>query len=137
MMTVKKIGSVFAGFLTVVILSVATDAIFEAAGIFPSASDQSRFATWMLAIAFVYRSVYAVMGGYVTAALSPGHPEKQVMFLAILGTAGGIGGVIYGWSMADQYGWSIVDLWYPVALAVTAYPLTTLGGKIRIKTLVR
>lgn len=135
MMTVKKVGSVFAGFLTVVILSIATDSVMENAGIFPPASEQKLYVTWMLALAFFYRSVYAVAGGYVTAALSPERPDRQVMALAILGTAGGIGGVIYGWSMADQYGWTIFDLWYPVALAVTAYPLTTLGGRMRIKKL--
>lgn len=128
MMTVKKIGSVFAGFLTVVILSIATDSVLENVGIFPSPSEQGLFVTWMLALAFFYRSVYAVIGGYVTASLSPDRPEKQVMVLAILGTAGGIAGVIYGWNMSDH--------WYPIALAVTAYPLTMLGGRIRIKKLI-
>lgn len=137
MMTVKKVGSVFAGFLTVVVLSVGTDALLESAGVFPSLSEKIPLDTWMLALAFVYRSVYAVAGGYVTAALSPERSNKQVMALAILGTAGGIGGIIYGWSMADQYGWSMFDLWYPIALAVTAYPLTTLGGRMRIKKLVQ
>lgn len=131
MKTVKQIGAVLAGFLTVVILSVATDAIFEAAGIFPSASDQSRFATWMLAIAFVYRSIYAVAGGYVCAALSVEQKKRQVTILGIIGTAGGIAGVIYGWSMSEQYGWSMFDLWYPVALAVTAFPLTWFGGSLK------
>lgn len=129
MMTVKKVGSVFAGFLTVVILSVATDSVLEYAGIFPSPAEQGLFVTWMLALAFFYRSVYAVAGGYVTAALSPERPDRQVMALAILGTAGGIGGVIYGWNMSDH--------WYPIALAVTAYPLTTFGGRMQMKKLVK
>lgn len=129
MMTVKKVGSVFAGFLTVVVLSVGTDALFESAGVFPPLSEQISFDTWMLALAFFYRSVYAVAGGYVTAALSPERPDRQVMALAILGTAGGIGGVIYGWNMSDH--------WYPIALAVTAYPLTTFGGRMRMKKLVK
>lgn len=123
MMTVKKIGSVFAGFLTVVILSIATDFVLENVGIFPPASEQGLFVTWMLALAFFYRSIYAVIGGYVTAKLSPERPERQVMYLAILGTLGGVAGVIYGWNMSDH--------WYPIALAVTAYPLTTFGGRIR------
>lgn len=133
MLTVKKIGAVLAGFLTVVILSVATDTALEMGGIFPPASEQQLYVTWMLAVAFVYRSVYAAAGGYVTAALSPEHPERQVKILAILGTLGGTAGVIYGWSMVGENGWTLIDLWYPVALAVTAYPLTQLGGSMRIK----
>lgn len=129
METGKKIGAVLAGFFTVVLLSVGTDAVLEAAGIFPPPSGQGLFVTWMLALAFFYRSVYAVMGGYVTAALSPVRPDRQVMALAILGTAGGIAGVIYGWNMSDH--------WYPIALAVTAYPLTTLGGRMQKKKLVQ
>lgn len=122
MITFKKIGAVFAGFLTVVILSIATDAALEKGGIFP---EQGLFVTWMLVLAFFYRSVYDVIGGYVTARLSPERPERQVMVLGILGTLGGMGGVIYGWDMSDH--------WYPIALAVTAYPLTTFGGKIWMK----
>lgn len=131
--TAKKIGAVAVGFLSVVILSVATDTAMEMGGIFPPASEQKLYVTWMLAVAFLYRSVYAVAGGYVAAALSPEHPERQVKILAILGTLGGTAGVIYGWSMVGENGWTLIDLWYPVALAVTAYPLTQLGGRMRIK----
>ena len=133
MLTVKKIGAVLAGFLTVVILSVATDTALEMGGIFPPASEPGLYVTWMLAVAFAYRSVYAVAGGYVAAALSPERPERQVTVLAIIGTLGGTAGVIYGWTMSEQFGWTLFDLWYPVALAVTAYPLTQLGGRLRIK----
>ncbi len=133
MNTAKSIGAVFAGFLTVVILSVGADAVLESAGIFPPPSKQELYVTWMLAVAFAYRSVFAVAGGYVAAALSPERPERQVKALAILGTLGGTAGVIYGWSMVGENGWTLIDLWYPVALAVTAYPLTQLGGRLRIK----
>ncbi len=117
----KSIGAVVAGFLTVALLSVATDYALEAVGIFPPIGD-GLFVTWMLALALFYRSVYAVAGGYVTAKLAPRNPSRHVMVLAILGTIGGVVGVFAGWNLSAH--------WYPIALAVTAYPLVWAGGKL-------
>ena len=120
----KSIGAVVAGFVTVVILSVVTDKIMEATGVFPSPSDTGLFVTWMLVVALIYRSVYAVIGGYVTALCAPHNPLKHVHVLAVFGVIGGVTGVIVGWDLSAH--------WYPIALAVTAYPLTYWGGKMRV-----
>jgi len=93
MKTWKSIGAVLAGFLIVVILSIATDTILEKAGIFPPPTE-GLFVTWMLALAFAYRTVYTVLGGYVTAALAPANPTKHVMILGIIGTVMGCLGII-------------------------------------------
>lgn len=120
----KSIGAVFAGFLVVVILSVVTDTILEKTGIFPPPTN-GLFVTWMLLLALLYRSIYTVIGGFVTAWLAPGNPKKLVMILGIVGTIAGTLGVIAGWNLSAH--------WYPIALAVTAYPLTWLGGKLKTK----
>lgn len=117
----KNVGAVVAGFFSVALLSVATDAVMEKAGIFPSIDASIRLTTAQLALALLYRSIYAVIGGYLAARLSSDTPSRQVMILGILGTLGGTAGVIFGWDLSDH--------WYPIALAVTAYPLTWLGGK--------
>ncbi|MFO0764945.1 MAG: hypothetical protein U0487_02775 [Patescibacteria group bacterium] len=122
--TLKSIWAVFAGFLTVVILSVATDAVLESVGVFPPPTG-GLFVTWMLVVALLYRSAYTVIGGFVTAWLAPGNAKKLVMILGILGTIAGTAGVIIGWNLSAH--------WYPIALAVTAYPLTWLGGKLKTK----
>lgn len=122
MSLLKSIGAVAAGFLVVALLSVATDFVLEKSSIFPSTSEHGLFVTWMLVLAFAYRSVYAVLGGYVTAILSPNNPSRHVMVLGILGTLGGIAGVVAGWNLSQH--------WYPIALAVTAYPLVWFGGWI-------
>ena len=122
MNTLKSIGAVVAGFITVVILSVGTDKIMEAVGIFPPPSEAGLFVTWMLVVALVYRSVYAVVGGYVTALCAPSNPLKHVKILGVFGIIGGVAGVIVGWDLSAH--------WYPIALAVTAYPLTYWGGKL-------
>ena len=120
----RSIGAVFGGFLTVVIFSVGTDAILEFIGIFPP-PDQGFFITWMLVVALMYRSIYTVAGGYVTARLSPVNPMKHVKILASIGTAAGVAGVYIGWDLSQH--------WYPIALAITAFPLTWLGGWLKTR----
>ncbi len=120
MTKLKSIGAILAGFLTVALLSVATDFVLETLGIFPPASEQGLYVQWMLALALVYRSVYAVAGGYVTASLAPGNKMRHVVVLGVLGLMGGLAGVVAGWNLSSH--------WYPIALAVTAYPLVYLGG---------
>ena len=122
MTILKSIGAILAGFLTVVILSVGSDFILESVGVFPPASDQGLFTTWMLVLAFLYRSIYAVAGGYATAMLAPTNPARHVIVLGVLGVIGGVMGVIAGWNLSQH--------WYPIALAVTAFPLVWLGGKL-------
>ncbi len=122
----KSIWAVLAGFLVVVILSTATDGVLEKIGIFPSPTEPGVYmTTWMLILALLYRSAYTVLGGYVTAMLAPQNPMKHVKVLAIIGTIAGILGAIIGWNLSEH--------WYPIALAVTAYPLVWWGGKLRLK----
>lgn len=124
MKVLKSIGAVFAGLLVVVVLSTGTDFILESAGIFPP-PGQGIFVTWMLILAFAYRLIYTVAGGYVTAAFSPASPMRHVIILAIIGTIAGVAGIFVGWDLSEH--------WYPIALAVTAFPVTWLGGKIKTR----
>lgn len=48
---------------------------------------------------------------------------KHVKILGVIGTLGGITGIFAGWNLSDH--------WYPIALAVTAFPLVWLGGKMK------
>ncbi|HEY0908465.1 MAG TPA: SRPBCC family protein [Candidatus Paceibacterota bacterium] len=118
----KSAGAVFAGFVTVALLSTVTDMALEKVGVFP-APGEGLFITWMLALALAYRCVYTVLGGYVTARPSSQHARHNVVILASIGTVAGIAGVFYGWNLSQH--------WYPIAIAVTAFPLTWLGGWIR------
>lgn len=121
MKTLKSIGAVIAGFLTVVILSVGTDAILEKSGIFP-APQNGLFVTWMLVVALAYRCLYTVAGGYVTACLAPDRPLFHARVLAVIGLFGGAAGIVAGWNLSAH--------WYPIAIFISAYPLTVLGGKL-------
>ncbi len=125
MQIIKSIGAVLLGFLTVVVLSMGTDWILEAVGVFPPPTDQGLFVPWMLVLALVYRTLYTVVGGYVTAKISPSNPSIHVNVLGLIGTVAGVAGVVVGWNLSAH--------WYPIALAVLAYPSVWLGGKLFLK----
>ena len=127
MNTLKSFGAVVAGFLIVVILSTTTDTILEKAGIFPPPTA-GLFVTWMLALALFYRTVYTVLGGYVTAALAPANPTKHVTILGIIGTVMGCIGIYVGVVI-----YPLSPAWYPIALAVLAFPSVWFGGKLKTK----
>lgn len=127
MKTLKSIGAVLGGFLIVVILSVATDTVLEKTGIFPPPTE-GLFVTWMLVLAFVYRTVYTILGGYATATLAPANPTKHVTILGVIGTIMGCIGIYVG---TVQY--QLSPMWYPIALAVAAFPSVWLGGKLKTK----
>lgn len=118
-----SIGSVVAGFLTVVVLSILTDTALEAVGVLPQ-PGQPLTDFWLLLLALVYRTAYTVLGGWVTAKLAPRRSSLHVLILAVLGTLGGIGGIVAGMSM------DLSPLWYPVALAVLAFPSVWWGGRL-------
>ncbi len=121
--TLKSILAVFAGFVTVVILSVGTDSILEALGIFTPPSE-GFFTPWMLVVALVYRCVYTVAGGYVTAKLSPNRPMRHVIILGCIGIVAATLGTVVAWDLSAH--------WYPIALVITALPCTWLGGKFQV-----
>lgn len=65
--TLKSILAVVAGFLTVAVLSTITDEIFHATGIMPRLTV---LPTHDALLALAYRTVFTVLGGFVTAKLA-------------------------------------------------------------------
>lgn len=117
----RSFVSVIVGFVTVAILSIATDRVLEAVGVFPSSSNVSAYTTWMLVFALFYRSIYTIIGGYVTAKLAPRKIMEHVYALMVLGGIGGVAGAISGWSLGNH--------WYPVLLALTGPLFVFVGGR--------
>jgi hypothetical protein len=118
----KSIGAFFAGMIAVIVLSIGTDFIFSAVGIFPPIDGIVPFDPWMLAVALAYRCVFTVLGGYITAALAPARPMRLVTISGIVGIVVAIIGTIVGWDLSAH--------WYPIALVITALPCSLLGGKL-------
>jgi hypothetical protein len=77
----------------------------------------------MLLFALIYRSIYTVAGGYVTAILATNRPMRHAVILGIIGIVAGTVGTIANWDKGSH--------WYPIALIVLALPCTWLGGKLK------
>jgi hypothetical protein len=122
----RSAGSILAGFLVVLVLSVATDIVLETAGVFPPPDKPAAFLTWMLVLALVYRTAYSVGGGYVTAVLAPERPMNHAIALGIIGLVFATLGTVANWDKAVASG-----TWYPVALIVLSFPGVWLGGRLR------
>ncbi len=120
----RSIIAVVAGFLTVAGLSLATDQLLHVLEVYPP-WGQPMWETSLNALALSYRIVYTLLGGFITARLAPRAPMRHVTVLALIGLAAGTLGAIVAITQAD-----LGPNWYPIALAVTAYPCTWSGGRL-------
>ena len=124
----RRIGrSVFAfiaGFLLVLVLTLVTDLALHAAGVFPPLGQASS--TGPLVLATTYRTLYGILGSYITARLAPHHPMQHALLGGVIGLVLSAAGAIATWSRPETLGVH----WYPVALVVLALPTAWIGGKI-------
>lgn len=119
----RGIGAIVAGFFTVFLLSLGTDTILHAAGVFPGWTQTMSDAQFALALA--YRVAYTVLGGYVTARLAPENPMRHVLILGSIGMFAAVVGMLGTWNRTEMG-----PRWYPIALVVTALPCVWAGGKL-------
>jgi hypothetical protein len=129
--TIKSIGDVIAEFITVVALSIGTDVILEATGVFPGFAGQAAYGfttQWMLMLAFIYRSNYITARNYVAAALAPDRSMRHAFILGCIGIAAGIHGAMANWDKTTAS-----TAWCPIAPVIAALPCTWLGGKLRTR----
>jgi len=121
----RSIGAVLAGFMVVVIITLATDEILHLTGVFPPWGQAVPDEPLMLATA--YRSIFGVLGSYITARLSPYRPLLHTMVGGAIGMALATAGVAATWNAGPAFG----AHWYPVALVLTALPTAWAGGRLR------
>jgi hypothetical protein len=126
MKILRGIGAILAGMIFIVVTHTATDFVLEKLGIFTPPS-QKFDTTWMVVTATIYRSIYTIGGGYITAALAPDPPMRYVWILGLIGLLMSTLAAIA--TIPMQLG----PAWYPIALAVLALPCVWLGGKLRTK----
>ena len=122
----KSIGAVVGGFLVVAVFSVATDKVLEKTGVLPPEDHPELTTDGLLAVATAYRTLYTILGGWLTARLAPAKPMAHAIWLGGLGMLVGTAGVVAFWSYGHH--------WYPIALVVEAIPCTWLGGWFLLKT---
>lgn len=117
----RSIGAVFAGLLTVVVLSLGTDQILHELKVYPPWGEPMHDPS-LNALALSYRLVYGVLGPYITARLAPYAPMGHAMALGILGLVLASAGAYAAMTM------DVGPAWYPIALAASSIPTAWLGG---------
>ncbi len=115
--------------LAVIILSIGTDVALGALGVFPSLGQP--MGDGRLLLATIYRTAYAIAGGYIAARLAPDRPMRHALILGTLGLIVSIAGAVATWNQAPALGHE----WYPLSLVVLALPPAWLGGMLREKQL--
>ncbi|RHX77959.1 hypothetical protein DLM76_08740 [Leptospira yasudae] len=120
----KSVWAVFAGFLTIFILSTAADVILHQTGVYPPfgviMSDS------LFALATAYRIVFGIFSGYVTARVAPDQPMKHALALGILGVIVSVTGAIVMWDAGPA--------WYSLGIIAIALPCSWAGAKIFERT---
>lgn len=118
----RSIVAVVAGFLAVAGLSLATDQLFHVLDVYPP-WGQPMYDSGDNVLALSYRVIHTVLGGFITARLAPRSPMRHVMFLGIIGLVAGSAGAIGALAIGG-----LGPNWYPIAIAVTAFPCVWFGG---------
>jgi len=120
----KSIGAVLAGVVSVFVLSLGTDVVLHATGVFPPWGQP--MGEGLFGFALAYRLVYGIVGGYLTARLAPERPLRHAVWLGVVGTVLSIIGAAGTWNKGPEFG----PKWYPLSLVVTALPCSWAGGKL-------
>jgi uncharacterized membrane protein len=125
----RSVVAVIVGAFVGIVLSIGTDLLLRAGGILP-APDQAASSPVLL-LATVYRTVYGILGSYITARLAAFRPMAHAMVLGLMGLVANILGTVTTWNKGPAFG----PHWYPITLIVLALPTAWAGAQIRIAQL--
>ncbi|ODU31742.1 MAG: hypothetical protein BGP24_18770 [Lysobacterales bacterium 69-70] len=123
----RSIAAVVLGLLVTAALSIGTDFALRASGLFPPADQPLGNAQF--ALAAVYRTVFAALGGYVAAQFAPRHPLRHALILGSIGSLLALLGLIASRGQGPEFG----PLWYPLSLVLTALPATWAGATLQAR----
>jgi hypothetical protein len=126
--TLKSIGAVLAGMLAGIILTIVTDIVLHAVGVFPPWGNSMVGFDGPLLLATVYRTVYGVLASYIIARLAPDRPMQHALVGGFIGLVVSILGAAVTWNKGPAFG----PHWYPLALVVLAMPQAWAGGRLRV-----
>jgi hypothetical protein len=73
--------------------------------------------------AALYRVVYGVLGGYVTARFAPDRPMQHALALGAVGFVLSTAGAIAMWDVGPS--------WYPLAVIAMTFPCAWAGARVR------
>ena len=127
----RSIGAVLAGMVVGIVLTIVTDVVLHAVHVFPPWGESMTGYDGALALATVYRTIYGVLGTYITARLAPSRPMLHAVVGGFIGLVVSIVGAVVTWNKGPAFG----PHWYPVALILLAMPTAWAGGKLRVMQL--
>ena len=127
----RSINAVLAGMLVGIVLTIGTDIVLHAIGVFPPWGQSMAGFDGALLLATVYRTVYGVAASYIIARLAPDRPMQHALVGGAVGLAVSIVGAAVTWNKGPAFG----PHWYPLALVVLAMPQSWAGGKLRLMQL--
>ena len=122
----QSIGAVLAGILVGITVTVGTDILLHATGVFPPWGQPVTEGPLVLATA--YRIIYGIAAGYLTGRLAPAQPVQHALAGGLVGLVVSTVGAVVTWNRGPAFG----PHWYPLALIVTALPCAWSGGTLRV-----
>ena len=127
----RSVGAVLAGMLVGIILTIGTDVVLHAVGVFPPWGQSMVGFDGALLLATIYRTIYGVVASYIIARLAPDRHMLHALVGGVAGLAVSILGAAATWNKGPAFG----PHWYPLALVVLALPQAWVGGKLRLMQL--
>lgn len=125
--TGRSVLAVLVGFVVVVVLSLGVDQVLHVLHVYPPWGEP-MYDPKLNLLALSYRLIFNTFGSYLMARLAPSNPMKHVWIGAGIGFVLSALGVVAG--MTQDLG----PLWYPVLLAISAFPTAWLGGKLFVNS---
>ena len=122
----RSIGAVLAGVLAVVLLSLGTDAVLHATGVYPG--WDKRMADGLFVVATAYRIVYSIAGSFIAARLAPARPMLHALVVGVIGLAACLVGAVATWDRLGEG--ELGPKWYPLAIIAIALPCAWAGGRL-------
>ena len=119
----RSIGAVLLGFIAVFVLSLGTDQVLHVLKVYPP-WGQPMYDPGLNLLALSYRCVYGVVGSYIIATFAPFAPMRHVWVGAVIGFVVSLAGGL------ATMGMNLGPVWYPIALAFSAFPTAWLAGVI-------
>lgn len=120
----RSVWAVVAGIVVGIVLTLATDMVLHAVGVYPPWGQP--VSSGPLALATAYRAVFGVVAAYVTARLAPYRPMAHALAGGFLGLVVSAIGAVVTWNKGPAFG----PHWYPVTLVLIALPCAWLGGRL-------
>ena len=117
----RSVAAFVVAILANVVLSVGTDQLFHTLGVYPP-WGQPMYDTSLNLLALSYRVVFSILSGYLVARLAPHSPMKHA------GVLGAIAVVLSALGIVAALTQELGPAWYPIALAVLAFPCVWLGA---------